>query len=776
MTTFHFLRPPRARGLCPWACFFAPLVLLISAGLIPSAHAQPADWAGPWETRWQGGGTTIEFTQNGNTVTGAYPLYDGRIEATADGLTLTGRWIQPEREGRFTFTQSRDGQSFIGRYDNGDWWNGSRDLAQHRQDPAVLTTPRDTLRSLLAAGNAVRAGDYQPLAAMVDCLDFSRIDADLARSPRNRYAAEFFDVIAQCTFRIWPLPGGEGLDDLAITLPQAGTAQTLTLDFVRDDQSNWRIIVPTREDMQRDLKRLAGARGFSQFDPQNYRQLRSPRDAMRVFLENIDRMAIDPAAADRVFATLNLSGLDASVRQLEAPLLADYLWQVLNRISFVVLQEIPNDPETTLPYVHFTHPRGEIVIGPGVDEEGRRVFRFTRDTLRSLRELYYAVESAPLAEGIVETGQRSRFFRVRDTMRSISPWLTQRTGSLDHWQWFGLGAVVLAGMMIAGLLTFFVVRLLRWRFRHGGQRLPRRLEFSIVWPSRIVIAAGVWYLGLVSLGLPEGMLQLLVVICLVAFVVAGAWTLYNLTDIVGSFFSKRAQQTKGYFDDILVSLVTGSIKLLIIIIGLLILAENLGIPYRSLLAGLGIGGLAIAIAARDTIANFFGSAVLLTDRPFRRGDLIEVNDYVGFVERVGIRSTRIRTLEDSLVVIPNSSLANEIIDNRGQRRARRIKTRLAVTYDTPPDKLEAMVRGIRETIAQQPHAKADWTMVGVWEFAASSIDLEFTAFLEASTLKEEYARRDQLMTDLVRLAHGLGVEFAFPTRTLYVQKDGDGPE
>ena len=189
----------------------------------------------------------------------------------------------------------------------------------------------------------------------------------------------------------------------------------------------------------------------------------------------------------------------------------------------------------------------------------------------------------------------------------------------------------------------------------------------------------------------------------------------------------------------------------------------------SVLAGLGIGGLAVALAAKDTIANFFGSIMIFVDRPFSIGDWVKIEDVEGKVEEVGFRSTRIRTLADSVVTVPNARCMEAKIDNFGVRRYRRLQATLSLTYDTSFERLQAFVEGVRAIVAANDKTEKDKAEVHFAAFGASSLDVTLHCYLEAKTWTEELRGRHDLFLEILRLADALGVRFAFPTRTVHVE-------
>ena len=174
--------------------------------------------------------------------------------------------------------------------------------------------------------------------------------------------------------------------------------------------------------------------------------------------------------------------------------------------------------------------------------------------------------------------------------------------------------------------------------------------------------------------------------------------------------------------------------------GAIIFVKMLGFQVTPLLAGLGVGGLAFGLAAQDTLKNFFGSVNVVLDRPFQVGDWVKMGDVEGTVESVGLRSSRIRTFYNSQITVPNSEIMTTEIDNLGRRRYRRISCMISVTYDTPPEKLEAFCAGIRALIREHPYTRRDYYHTWVNKFAASSIDILLYCFHECPDWGHRAAR------------------------------------
>jgi MscS family membrane protein len=197
--------------------------------------------------------------------------------------------------------------------------------------------------------------------------------------------------------------------------------------------------------------------------------------------------------------------------------------------------------------------------------------------------------------------------------------------------------------------------------------------------------------------------------------------------------------------------------------------DELGFPTYSVLAGLGVGGLAVALAAQTTIANLIGSLLIAMEKPFRVGQYVRIGTSEGTVEDVGFRSTRIRTLDNSLVSIPSSTVVNTTVENLSARNKRRQRLLVQVTYNTPRDKMEELVSGISDLLANNLLVEHSSYEVRFNNFAESSLDILVIFHLVVEDYASELASREAVLLQIMDLVNKAGVEFAFPTQTLYVQ-------
>ena len=249
------------------------------------------------------------------------------------------------------------------------------------------------------------------------------------------------------------------------------------------------------------------------------------------------------------------------------------------------------------------------------------------------------------------------------------------------------------------------------------------------------------------------------------------WFLFRVVDVGVHYLTKLAERTESKLDDQLVPAIRKALKVTIGLIAFVSVVELLGGSVTSLLAGLGIGGLAIALALQDTLANFFGSILIFLDRPFGLGDWIKVGDVEGTVEEIGFRSTRVRTWPATLVTIPNKTVADATVDNWSKMPKRRVKQTVGVTYETTPDQMEQAVKAIREIVENDDGVDKGFIVVRFTDFADSSLNILVYYFTKTVGLADHLATKERINLAIMRKIDELGLSIAFPTQTVYFEGD-----
>ncbi|MFG0251312.1 MAG: mechanosensitive ion channel family protein [Phycisphaerales bacterium JB038] len=511
----------------------------------------------------------------------------------------------------------------------------------------------------------------------------------------------------------------------------------------------------------------------------------SPQATAQTFLE-----AMNPATPGlprdlaRAASCLELSEISQEAHAEHARM----LYGILNRIDLIDIAALPDARQverrqltshTLFPRegsapdlrnsVYLAYPQGKIVF----EKQAGGEWKFSRDTVLSIRDFYTHVEHLELKAGEDETAGSFALW-----LRGHMPLFLRQNSflSLEYGQWLCIGIIIIIGVAIDHLVRFLVLILSRHLVKRKGGEAETATWQRMVRPFGWFAAALLWFWAVQVLLLPDAALRILLLAARLFMMLSAVWAGYRVTDLIGEVLARKASETTTKFDDVLVPLLRKALKIIITVFGLIYIADSMNIEIAPLLAGLGIGGLGFAFAAKDTIENFFGSVTVVADRPFEVGDWIVIGDTEGTVEELGLRSTRVRTFYNSLVTVPNATLVRAVVDNYGKRKYRRAKTHIGIQYDTPPDKIDAFCEGIRELVRVHPYTRKDYYQVWFHQFGPSSLDILLYVFHEVPDWQTELRERHRLFLDIMRLADRLGVQFAFPTQTLHVFQEEAGAE
>ena len=249
------------------------------------------------------------------------------------------------------------------------------------------------------------------------------------------------------------------------------------------------------------------------------------------------------------------------------------------------------------------------------------------------------------------------------------------------------------------------------------------------------------------------------------------WLGFRLVDVVAGTMGRIADKTDSKLDDQLIPMLRRTLKLVIGATVAIMVIQNLGYSVTSLVASIGVGGIALAMAAKDTVANVFGSLVIFTDRPFQIGDWVAFGGVEGTVEEVGFRTTQVRRFDKSSVTVPNAIFSSTPIVNHSRRNLRRINMNIGLTYETSAAQLQALLPVLREAVSSHPGIDDGFSFVHLTGFGASSLDLQVYCFTESTVWTDFLATRESLMLKIMEIVGEARLELAFPTQTVYLRDE-----
>lgn len=361
--------------------------------------------------------------------------------------------------------------------------------------------------------------------------------------------------------------------------------------------------------------------------------------------------------------------------------------------------------------------------------------------------------------------------------------------SFRQYAWM-LGAVlfvVIFKRYISKMISKFISWLLR---KTSAGKLTEQFFSLLLAPLESFIILNTIYFGLRSLVLPDGwgddmieghgatakellgfsIQSFLFGVYHFLLILNIAWLVSRIGDFLIKVMRFKADQTEDPYDDQIIGFFKDIIKLFVWLIAALAL---LGIVFHvnitSLIAGAGIAGIAIAFAAQETLQNMFGSIVIFTEKPFVVGDLVEVDGITGTIERVGFRSTRVRTQDTSYTTIPNKNIVNNRISNLRLRKSRRIQFILALNYDTPPEVLNKIIIDIKTYGQNHPESNNE-PIVTFYNFGTYALEIWVEVFLVYKSWEPYMFDRNNVLFEIMRIVKENGGHFAYPTQTLKVEE------
>ena len=418
--------------------------------------------------------------------------------------------------------------------------------------------------------------------------------------------------------------------------------------------------------------------------------------------------------------------------------------------AWVVMENIPVDPE-------YIDEEKNAVVLPHADlpdvvvEKRGDNWVWTAESLDRIDDYYENVGA------LIQTVDRLPTFFVEVTVLDVA-----------LWQYLALVLLVLSGVLVRQLLAAVVAARIK-RLGDKIGRWPSKLVDVVASPGATLVTAVILRIGYPQLMLPVSWAQALAVTVRILITISILWATYRSTDLLAAKLAERAERTDSKLDDQLVPMLRKTLKVIVFAVGTLLILQNLKFDVTTLFASVSIGGLALGLAAKDTLANLFGSISIFVDSPFQIGDWINVEGVDGMVEEVGFRSTRIRTFYNSVAVLPNATLANTKIDNYGLRQYRRCFVTLGLTYDTSAEQMQAFVEGCRAIIHANPLTRKDAFEVHMSGFGDSSLNVMLYFFFKCETWTDELRERHNVYLEILRLAQDLGVSFAFPTQSLHIE-------
>ncbi len=476
----------------------------------------------------------------------------------------------------------------------------------------------------------------------------------------------------------------------------------------------------------------------------------TPRGSVGGFLK-----ACQDGDYERAAEYLDLSRVRPKARSSEGPILARHLKVVIDHALWVDLDALSDAPEGNLNdglppqrervgTIRTSKDPLDIILERVPRDDGVSIWKISSMTVAKIPALYTEFGYGPLAEWLPDPLFEISFLGV------------------ELWQWIGLAILIVLAVAASWLITALIGRMVRplvIRLRNGFEE---RVEQLIVGPVRLGIGILLLYSGTLVLGLSLPVQAFFNDLAKAIVLAALTWLTMRLIDLgvlrIEDRFAARGQAAA----IAMLPLARRAMKVFLIAVGAVAFLQNVGFNIGGILAGLGVGGLAVALAAQETVKNFFGGVALIADQPVRVGDLCRFGDKMGRVEDISLWSTRVRTLDRTVVSIPNAQFASMQLENLTRRDRIWLHTTVGLHYETTPEQLRRVLADIKAMLQKHPKVHAESARALFAGFGGPSLHLEIFAYIMTSEFEEYIGVREEIFLRIMDVVSAAGTRFAPP--------------
>lgn len=635
------------------------------------------------------------------------------------------------------------------------------DKAVRSQGP-YSPCPRKTVEDfvdLMFAGTAKR-GDS---AAVVRAIHFLQQPENVPLPKRQSYllekAADLFLLLKTLSYTNDQLP--ETVEPGTIRLPVELGDDTLSvvLLLVKDKEAGWVFadenfhdskIADLLNSLKKRMNTPGGTRDYSL-------NLSSPLRTMYTFEYGVQ--GLNGYDLDDAVEAMDISDVDKQVVQRQGKSWAVQLYRILHFASPVLRESLSDNSNYEREIVLLVDPEYGMVTLKLItdDENGKKAWKIVFGGVQFINNVYDNLMQHGMVRQLDSMNWKYTPLHVRidDFFQRSFPAFEAPVMGANIWKWAVIVVLLLSSLFLLPLVRIICTPLIKRLLRLSGLDSSNNSEKRFIRPLQFTALSYIWLEGLLLVTADAHLLRFIVFTLNIVMTFALAWVIWGLIDC----FCLAAEKCFSSNLHILTSLTGHFCKGVLLILTLLYITQIFGFNGTKFFAALGIGGLALALAGKDTIENLFGSIMIIADRPFKKGDWVKVNDIEGLVEQVGVRSTRVRTFHDSLITVPNRIFISSAVDNMGMRNYRIYKAIYRVSCQTPPDKLLAFTHEMNEIILRHPHTHKDRFSVHLHDLGEKSLDVLVSVFFDVDSDEDELVAREELITQVLNAAKKMGIDF-----------------
>ncbi len=510
----------------------------------------------------------------------------------------------------------------------------------------------------------------------------------------------------------------------------------------------------------------------------------SPRATLQSFLKNANiaiKLYRDGAHSTEIRRVFRQALLCLDVSELPAAALSQIgvekfllLKEILDRVQIPPVEEIPDKQQVERDeLVQWVLPHTEITFSRMDKGPRSGQFLFSASTVASLEEFYELAKGLPYKRNATIGAYEDFIYGPgilipRTWVEHLPTWMHAVVGHQTIWQW---GALVC--LLLAAVLATWIVYSLGRRWDEKFINASAWLQFGK--PLTAIFVIGLTFLlsTLIdfAINITGSQFVALDLVIFAARYLAIAYFAVVLISRISTGIVHARSLRPASLDSQLIAIVSRLVSILVVVYITVMAAESFGIPVAPLVAGLGVGGLAIALAVRPTLENVVGGLILFADKPVRVGEFCAFGDKIGTVEEIGLRSTRVRTLDETLISIPNAEFSQSTIENYSKRRKVLLRMKIGLRYETGADQMRYCLTKLREMLVGHPKVDGEGLRVRFIDFDDFALSLEIFAYVNCTDWPSFLAIREDINLRIISVIDEAGTGFAFPSQTAYLARD-----
>jgi MscS family membrane protein len=640
-----------------------------------------------------------------------------------------------------------------------------------------LKSPRETVKTFRKYMDEVSLGDYKNLFYAFKCTEPDINIKNYKYDTKDlNVSLKLYYTLKQLNYRLIDFPDKvkEG-DKVSVKLNYKN--KPVFLHFIKITNGNWlfskeTLDSPEIKEISEDRLKVISSLFLTNRKDLTYNpNLKSAADTFITFMNGVEGN-YGFTIKDSIDA-MDLSNYLPIVRNALGKFAAIMIYRILKAENIDVSQ-LNADPSVIPPQILFIEPGiGSIVINDIINKENNSVsWKFTKHTIQNLLNVYRNYQLNMNKIPITGLNNFTFYIAIDDWIHDNYPTLTKSFIGMALWKWCAIIPVLLIAFLIYKISKLILIPIKIFLERHIFRENNRSTVYYCILPVRLILVIA-WFWSILEFLGNDYTFWLTIYILGILTDILTIWSILVILWILSELIVRKINatvKTRVGKAILVTDIISKILQIIVVISGIYHIAVQFGFDSTQILTVFGIGSIAIALAGKDTIENFFGTVMITIEGPIRPQDWIIVDDFEGTVEKIGLRSTRIRTFKDSVITVPNAKFITTPVNNMGMRGYRRYDTKIGIEYNTPTSLIRDFIEGICKIIRTSEYTRKDYYIIRMNEFGEHASEILVYMFFKTPDWEMELEAREDFIFKILEYAEELGVKIAIPSSEIHLKR------